>query len=82
MTLTEDSADCRRSGCGQPHGPRQVVLVGPDGTDRKRCGPYCEEHTHTLMSNLTPTYTGTGDPTYRVETIPAGTPTENGARHA
>ncbi|NEA21594.1 hypothetical protein [Actinomadura bangladeshensis] len=70
MTLAKGHADCQRSGCDRPHGARQVVLVGPDGTDRRRCGPYCGPCTDTLMSNLTPTYTGTDDPTYRVETIP------------
>lgn len=59
---------CRRTRCTEPRSARQVVLVGPDGTDRKRCGPYCDEHTDMLMGNLTPTYTGTGDPTYRIKT--------------
>ncbi|MFE9099872.1 hypothetical protein [Actinomadura geliboluensis] len=71
MMLAKAPADCCRSGCDQPHGARQVVLVGPDGTGRRRCGPYCEEHTDMLIRNLTPTYTGTNDPVYRVETIPA-----------
>ncbi|MFB4320680.1 hypothetical protein [Actinomadura sp. 21ATH] len=58
--------ECSRSGCREPQSARQVVLVGPDGTDRKRCGPYCPEHTDLLLTKLTPTYTG-GGATYRIE---------------
>lgn len=58
---------CRRSRCGEPVSRRRVVLVGPDGTDRKRCGPYCDPCTDALLRNLTPTYTGGGD-AYRIDT--------------
>jgi hypothetical protein len=51
---------CRRSRCEEPVSARRVVLVGPDGTDRKRCGPYCAEHTDMLLGNLKHTYTGGG----------------------
>lgn len=59
---------CHRSRCGKPYGSRQVVLVRPDGTDGKHCGPYCEKHTDALLKNLNPSYTGGGQ-TYRIDGV-------------
>ncbi|MEV4670988.1 hypothetical protein AB0K34_04975 [Actinomadura sp. NPDC049382] len=56
---------CKR-GDGQPVSVRRIVLIGPDGTDRKRCGPYCDPCTDALLRNLTPTFTG-GGATYRID---------------
>lgn len=63
---TEARETCRRSRCANPTSTRRVVLVGPDGTDRKRCGPYCNSCTDALLKNLTPTYTG-GGAAYRID---------------
>jgi hypothetical protein len=57
---------CRRSRCGEPVGARRVVLVRPNGSDGKACGPYCEGHTDALLKNLKPTYTG-GGTAYRID---------------
>lgn len=56
---------CRRCD-DRPASTRRVVLVGPDGTDRKTCGPYCDPCTDALLKILTPTYTG-GGPAYRID---------------
>jgi hypothetical protein len=49
-----------------PVGTRRVILVRPDGSDGKTCGPYCDRCTDLLLLNLRPVYTG-GGPTYRIE---------------
>lgn len=59
---------CKR-GCGRPVSDRRVILVGPDGTDRKTCGPYCPDCTDALLRNLLPTYTG-GGAAYRIAHTP------------
>jgi hypothetical protein len=53
-------------------GARRVVLVGPDRTDRKECGPYCEGCTDTLLGKLTLTYTG-GGAAYRIDSAASAT---------
>lgn len=57
---------CNRSRCDAPVSTRCVVLLNPDGSDGKTCGPYCDTHTDGLLDLLLPTYTGGGD-AYRID---------------
>lgn len=57
---------CRKSRCDAPAGARCIILLNPDGSDGRTCGPYCDDHTADLLDLLLPTYTGGGD-AYRIE---------------
>lgn len=60
-----ESLMCRRFD-DRPASARRVVLINPDGTDGKTCGPYCDPCTDALLKDLIPTYHG-GAAAYRVD---------------
>lgn len=55
---------CRN--CDAPASDRRVVLLDPDGTEVKKCGPFCDPCTDMLLENLVSEY-AEGRPAYRVE---------------
>jgi len=57
---------CAKSRCTRPVSACKVVLLNPDGTDGKACGPYCDDHTEGIIYLLVPTYSG-GGPAYRID---------------
>ena len=67
-----EAQTCKIRDCAEPVSSRIVILLSPDGTERRPANPshrrYCERHTDNLLANLRHTYMG-GAPALRVDVI-------------